>query len=151
MLKRKLKAMYSWYLSRKFLKTALIKAKKRGFSDLNDFVDNCADNLAQKAIEKLFRDYGLKLDSGIILEVGAGWGRFTREINKYIPQNVKILCLERSAPDAHFLKKYIDKKGWTNATVIKGDYFNYDFKNVVFDLVIIPWFIQLSLYGTVAK
>lgn len=146
MLKRKLKAIYNWYLSRKWLKTALIKAKKNGFSDFNDYVEKCADNLAQKATEKLFRDYGLKLDSGIILDVGAGMGRFTREIKKYIPENVKILCLENAAPNANFLKKYKDRKGWTNVTVIKGDYFNYDFKNIFFDMVIIPWFIQLSLY-----
>src|SRR3989338_9122061 len=145
MLREKLAAIYKEYTRDKYLKTIVDASKKSGL-DVNDYIEGGADNMAQRAIKKLFQGHCLKLDSGAILEVGAGTGRFTREIKNYIHQNVKIMCLENLAYAVRLFKKYIKRKGWANVNAVLGDYFNYDFENMTFEMVIIPWFIQLSLY-----
>ena len=146
MLPEKLAAIYKGYWKHRVLTTRLALSRKNGFSDVNDYVDDRADNMAQRAMKTLFQDYGLKVNAGPILEVGSSTGRFTREIQKYIPQNVNMVCLEKDVHRVRFLKGYAKEKGWTNVTAVSGDYFNYDFENRTFEMVMIPWFEQLSLY-----
>lgn len=146
MLKNGFKKVYNSYNSWKYLRKLLYMSKKNGFMDVNDYIDKCADNMAQKATKRLFQEYNLKLNSGAILEVGAGTGRFTREIKKYVPENVKIKCLEIDIPKFYFLKKYIKIKKMGNVTAVLEDYFDYASKNESFEMVIIPWFIPMNLY-----
>ena len=145
-IKKYIKDKYAIYIGWRLLEKWKSMAKKRGYSDINDLIDKGADNMIQRAIKKLFEGYYVKLESGTILDVGAGTGRVAREINKYIPRSVKILCLEIDVSLFHFLKKYIMTQKWPNVTVKLGDYFDYNFRNESFEVVIMPWFIQLSLY-----
>ena len=146
MLPEKLAALYKDYWKHRVLKKRLALSRKNGFSDVNDYVDACADNMAQRAMKTLFQDYDLNVNAGPILEVGSSTGRFTREIQKYIPQNVNMVCLENDVHRVRFFKEYAQEKGWTNVTSLSADYFHYDFKDTAFEMVIIPWFVQLSLY-----
>ncbi len=146
MLREKIAALYKKYFRYRYLRTMIDTAKKAGFKDVNDYIDSCADGMAQRAVKMLFQEHGIKLDCGTILEVGSEVGRFTREIQKYVSPNTQILCLENHGYAVALFKQYIKKNAWTNVNVIEADYFNHNFKNMTFDMVMIPWFIQLTLY-----
>ena len=105
MLQEKLAAIYKGYWKHKVLKTTLDMSKRNGFLDVNDYVDQGAGHMAQRAMRTLFQDYGLKVNAGPILEVGASTGRFPREIQKYIPQNVNMVCLEYDVHTVRFFRK----------------------------------------------
>lgn len=146
MLREKIAAVYKKYFRYRYLKTMIDIAKKEGFAHVNDYIDSCADGMAKRAVKILFEEHGLKLKQGAILEVGSEVGRFTREIQKYISSDTKITCLENHGYAVKLLKHYIKKNGWTNVNVIEADFFHYNFANITFDIVLIPWFIQLTLY-----
>ena len=115
-----------------------IESQQRGFKDTNDFVELGMDNFASKLMKKFFSYDISKLKSGKILEIGAGAGRFTREIAKYVSENVTVVSLEIDPYGYKLLKKNVNK--YNNVTPIKGDFFNNDFAEGYFNLILLPWF-----------
>ena len=89
----------------------------------------------------------MHLGRGRVLEIGAGTGRFTRELQKHLTGQVKIISIERSSDYCHFLRTYVVKNHWSNVSVVEGDCFHTKFTGQSFNLILVPWFIQpLSLF-----
>lgn len=121
--------------------------KKSSFSDINDYMESCHDHMALNAMRKLFSHDVLRIQSGRILEVGPGTGRYTREIAKYVPNNVEIIPLEMDRNSFRFLTEYVTLKNYANVKPREGDYFNNEFSSEEFDIVLLPWFdMTLTLY-----
>lgn len=72
----------------------VLKALKAGYQDPNDYLEFGNAEMAQNAMRQLFLMMSSGFVRGKILEVGAGTGRFTREIVKYVPEDVQIVSLE---------------------------------------------------------
>jgi len=96
--------------------------------------------MASNAMRELFSHDVLRIQSGRILEIGPGTGRYTREIVKYVPNNVEVIPLEMDDDCFQFLSKYVALKNYTNVKPRKGDYFNNEFSLGEFDIVLLPWF-----------
>jgi ubiquinone/menaquinone biosynthesis C-methylase UbiE len=123
----------------------VVAASKAGYQDVNDFIEFGADNMARNAMAQLFSHDIVGLRSGKLLEVGARTGRYTREIVKYVPDEVQIVALESIPVSCFGLEKYAAR--WSNVTVVEGDIFANEFEDGAFDRVLIPWFdMTMSLY-----
>lgn len=112
------------------------------WQDVNDRLEKGDDRMAYNAMKRLFSLPEMSFSKGRILEVGAGTGRFTREILKYVDDNTELVALEMNKKPYKYLLKTLKKmrpKGG-NVKPMLVDFYNNGFSSEGFDLVIVAWF-----------
>jgi ubiquinone/menaquinone biosynthesis C-methylase UbiE len=123
----------------------VLESLQMGIPDTNDYLEtphHHAENSTKMLFENLPADIFQQTERFPlnVLEVGAGTGRFSREVVKYLPTNTRLLCLEYNRPSYEYLKQYLLYKKLDSVSISRADFYNNGFTESSFKLVLIPWF-----------
>ncbi len=109
-----------------------------GFQDINDYIEKGADDFARKFVEGLLGIEGINFERSKILEVGAGAGRFSRDIVKYLGDEGILVALEKDEVAYGLLRQAMKENN--NVVLHNGDFFDDRYSDDEFDIVLFPWF-----------